>query len=400
MEKRSFVKGAAILAGAGLIVKIIGAVYRIPLNNIVGPEGMAYYSLVYDYYAWLLAISSAGLPTAISKMVSERVTVGDYHGARAVFNTASKLLLIIGTITTLIMFVGAEGLSSLTYPAEAIEDIKRQAMCFRALAPSLLFVSVMCAYRGYLQGLQRMTGTAVSQMVEAAGKLAVGFALAMMLLERGPEYAAMGALIGISVSEVLALLSIYIFYRKEKRYLDDMLVRTRPKGKYTFRAISAGLLTIAVPVTIGASVMPLTSIADSLIVIRALTNIGFSIDTSREVFSLLKSYVNPLINMPAVLTVALAMSLVPAISARMAKRDFNGVRSAAKTGLKLALIIGTPCAVGLFVLARPILEMLFSSLNPSQLDVTAELMQTACIGVVFLSVVQTLKGSANRMYRW
>ena len=393
MEKRSFVKGAAILAIAGLIVKFIGAVYRIPLNNIVGTEGMAYYSLVYDYYAWLLAISSAGLPTAISKMVSERVTLADYRGARSVFKTAFKLLTGIGIVTTLIMFLGAELLSKATYPADATAEIAKQAMCFRALAPSLLFVSIMCAYRGYLQGLQRMSGTAASQVVEAVGKLAVGFGLAMALLPRGPEYAAMGALIGISASELLALVVIFLFYRKNRGSLEQRMLRSmREREPETFGTITKKLLRIAIPVTIGASVMPMTNIVDSLLVIRALTGLGFSVDLARETFSILKSYVNPIINMPAVLTTALAMSLVPAISSRMAQKDYKGVRSASRTGMKLALIIGAPCCIGLFVLAKPILGMLFSSLVDAQLDLAAELMQTACIGVVFLSLVQTLSG--------
>ncbi len=399
MEKKSFVKGAAILAVAGIIVKLIGAIYRIPLNNIVGPEGMAYYSLVYDYYTWLLAISSAGLPTAISKMVSERVTLGDYTGARSVFRTAFRLLLGIGFVTMLVMLLGAKALSSLTYPAEAQAEIAKQAMCFRALSPSLLFVSVMCAYRGYLQGLQRMTGTAVSQVVEAAGKLGAGFALAMALLTKGPEYAAMGALIGISLSELVALFVIYLFYRRQRNEIAHRMTRDNRGKKPDFSHISKKLLAIAIPVTIGASVMPMTNIVDSLLVIRALTGLGFSVDLARETFSLLKSYVNPIINMPAVLTVALAMSLVPAISGYMAKKDYKGVRSAAKTGMKLALIIGTPCAIGMFVLSKPILGMLFTGLSEAQLSLTAELMQTACIGVVFLSLVQTLTGAIQGLGR-
>ena len=392
MEKKSFVQGAAILAIAGLVVKIIGAVYRIPLNNIIGPEGMSYYSLVYDYYNWLLVISSAGLPTAISKMVSERVSLGNYREARAVFQTALRLLLCIGVVTTLIMLLGAKGLSAVTYPADAVDEIAKQALSFRALAPSLLFVSVMCAFRGYLQGLQHMGGTAISQVVESIGKLVCGFYLAMKLLPKGPEYAAMGALIGVSISEFLALIVIFLFYLKRRNTFPSLsreAAAPRTKGG---RGIIGQLLSIAIPVTIGASVMPMTNIVDGLLVIRTLSGIGFRVETARETFSLLKSYVNPIINMPAVLTTALAMSLVPAISARMAKKDYKGVRSAARTGMKLALIIGTPCAIGLFVLAEPILSMLYGSLEPAQLTVAAGLMQTACIGVVFLSLVQTLTG--------
>ncbi len=393
MEKKSFVRGAAVLAVAGLLVKFIGAVYRIPLNNIVGVEGMRYYDIVYRYYTWLLVISSAGLPTAISKLVSERVTLGDYRGARAVFKTAFRLLLIIGAGTTLIMFVGADALAAISYPADATAEIAKQALSFRALAPALLFVSLMCAYRGYLQGMQRMTGTAMSQVMEQLGKLAVGFTLAFKLLEKGPEYAAMGALIGVSASELLALIVIWIFYMRRKSDLRAQAARSpRSKTQHTFGSISRQIFAIAVPVTIGASIMPLAGIVDSALIIRVLKGIGYSVDAAGEAYSLLYSYVTPIINMPAVLTSALAMSLVPAISAFMAQKDYKHVRHAARTGMKLALIIGTPCAVGLFVLAEPILGMLFTTLSPTQLTLAAGLLQTACVGVVFLSLVQTLTG--------
>ncbi len=393
MEKRSFVRGAAILAIAGLIVKFIGAVYRIPLANIVGIEAMSYYDIVYRYYTWLLVISSAGLPTAISKLVSERATLGDYRGARAVFKTAFRLLLIIGVATTLIMFAGADALASISYPAEATAEIAKQALSFRALAPALLFVSLMCAYRGYLQGMQQMVGTAFSQVAEQIGKLAIGFTLAIHFLPQGPEYAAMGALIGVSGSELVGLLVIWFFYlRRKKEFALQIAATQRSKEKASFNSISKKILAIAVPVTIGASVMPVVGIIDSAFIIRILEGIGYSVREAAKAYSLLYSVVTPIINMPAVLTSALAMSLVPAISAYMVKKDAKRVRSAGRTGLKLAFIIGTPCAIGLFALAEPILGMLFSTLTPTELKLAAELLQTACIGVVFLSIVQTLTG--------
>ena len=153
-KKTSFVQGAAVLGVAGLLVKIIGAVFRIPLNNAVGPIGMSYYEVVYPYYSGLLVISSSGLPTAISKMVSERVTAGDYRGAHKVFVTAMRLLVCLGLFTGLLMFFGSEGLSALSSQPEA-------HLSFKVLSPALLVVSIMCAYRGYLQGMQRMTGTAI-----------------------------------------------------------------------------------------------------------------------------------------------------------------------------------------------------------------------------------------------
>lgn len=390
MGKKSFVKGAAILAVAGLIVKIIGAIYRIPLSNIIGSNGMSFYEVAYPYYSALLVISSAGLPTAISKMVSERVTLGDYRGAHQVFNTALKMLLIIGVVTATLMFFGAGLLVSGTPLPEA-------ALSLRALAPALLFVSLMCAYRGYLQGLQLMTGTAVSQVVEQIGKLGVGFALASMMLAKGPQYAAMGALIGVSISELLALAIIAAFYWAHKKDL-KRAIKSSPKVQLPrSRRVATGLLSIAIPVTIGASIMPITGIVDANMIMTILMDINFSLSQAMSAFTALRSYVTPLINMPAVLSAALAMSLVPAISASMARRDYKAVKRAARTGMKLALLIGTPCAAGLFVLAKPIIGMLFRHLTEEQLLLAADLMHTAAIGVIFLSLVQTMTGVLQGM---
>ncbi len=393
MEKKqsSFVQGAAILGIAGLIVKIIGAFFRVPLANQVGPEGMSYYEVAYPYYSGLLVIASAGLPTAISKLVSERVTVRDYRGAREVFHTARLLLCIIGVALGLLMFFLAK-------PLAKSSGLDAAYLSFQAFAPALLFVSIMCAYRGYLQGMQQMTGTAVSQIVEQLGKLGIGLFLAIKLLPKGPEYAAMGAIIGVTASELLALTVIFLMYCAKKRAFDTKLLRspkTKPNG---FSAITKNLLRIAIPVTIGASISPLAGIVDVALIINILTdNLGYETSVAQTAFSLLRTNVTTLTNMPGVLTIALAMSLVPAISSAVAQKNRDGVRSASRMGLKLGLIMGLPCAAGLFVLAGPILSLLYPKLTEAELALAVDLMHTASIGVIFLSMVQTMTGVLQGM---
>ena len=398
MEKKtkSFIKGAAILGFAGIIVKVVGALYRIPLANIVG-DGMTFYDHAYPWYSWLLVISSAGLPTAISKIVAERVTLGDYKGAKEVFNYALRILLVIGVVTMLMMFAGADLFAKISYTDA--ERVQKLSLSFRALAPALLFVSLMCAYRGYLQGMQMMTGTAVSQVIEQVGKLIVGFTLAKAWLPKGVEYGAMGALLGVSASELMALIAIWIFYStNKKKFAAQISVRGkfRPMG---FKYVLSSLMRIAVPVTIGASIMPITSMIDSAMITRILESTGFTKSQSDGAFIVLRSYITPIINMPAVLTSALAMSLVPAISSRMTTRDAKGVIAASRMGMKLALIIGAPCAVGLFVLGRQIIAMLYSGLSEAQLNLAQDLMRTSSIGVLFLSLVQTMTGVIQGMGR-
>ncbi len=389
MEKKkvSFVQGAAILGIAGLIVKVIGAAFRIPLANTIGLIGTSYYDTAYPYYSWLLVISSSGLPTAISKMVSERVTLGDYRGAHRVFTTAMQILCCIGLLTSILMFFGSDYIARLHMLPEA-------AYCFKALAPALFFVALMCAYRGYMQGMQQMVPTAISQVVEQVGKLAVGLTLAFMLLDAGPEYAAMGALIGVTVSELLALIYVMLSYRRRWPKIRARLERSVRREA---EPVAGRLIAIALPITIGASISPLASVVDSALIIRILLKLGYAKETAQTAFSLMRTNVATLTNMPGVLTMALAMSLVPAISAFSAKRDHAGVQDTARLGLKLALIIGLPCAVGLFVLASPILAMLYPNLTEGELTLAVDLMHTSSIGVIFLSLVQSMTGVIQGM---
>lgn len=394
-----FVQGAAILGIAGLLVKIIGAVYRIPLANIVGESGMAYYEVAYPYYSWLLVISSAGLPTAISKLVSERIALGDIVGAKRVFRAALRLLFFIGIVTAVLLFILSSPIANLSGAAPARYSLM-------ALSPALLFVSVMCAYRGYLQGMQCMTGTAISQIVEQLIKLIFGFGLAFLFVKMrpdAPELAAMGALIGVSVSELVALAVIKFYYdaRIRNRSL-PVCVSTKGAKSRLRGSIIKRLLAIAIPITIGASIMPVTGIADSVFIINFLEKHDIAMGIAEEIanenarvaYTVLRSYVTPLINMPAVLTLSLSMSLVPAISQAVTRKEKRIVNAASRTGIKLAMFIGAPCAAGLFILGGPIMSLLYSAVrnNQDRFIQAQQVMYIAAVGVLFLSLVQTLTG--------
>ena len=208
-KTKTFVKGAAILGILGIICKVIGAVFRIPLANIIGTQGMAYYQIVYPIYALILVISTAGLPAAIAKMVSERRAVDDFKGAKEVFLTSFRLLLIVGIFSTALMLVISGPLARLL----GLPDAK---VAFMAISPALFFVAIISSYRGYFQGMQMMSPTGFSQLVEQLVKLGAGLWIAKKLLVFGPEYAGAGALLGVSISEVLALVLLLILYSAKK----------------------------------------------------------------------------------------------------------------------------------------------------------------------------------------
>ncbi len=381
---KSFVKGAAVLGLIGLVCKVIGAVYRIPMAALIGEEGMAYYQAAYPLYVFLLAIASAGLPVAISKMVSERVTLNDYSGAHRVFKTAFKSLVVIGLFTAVLMAC----LSGVVARGVGIPDAK---YAFLAIAPGLFFVSVISAYRGYFQGLQRMAPTAFSQLIEQAGKLTLGLFFAGMWKQHGLAYGAAGAMLGVTLSEVIALAFIVILYSRRKDEIKRNMTNAAVAPKMR-EGIGRQLFILALPIIIGACAMPLVQMADTAIVTNSLLAMGYSQGAAKSLFGLLTGFVNPLINMPAVLSLALAMSLVPAISESRARKDEAGAAKKSGMGFKLALIVGLPCAAGFYLLAQPIMHLLFANLRGESLHTAGVLLQIMAIGVLFLTLVQTMTG--------
>lgn len=426
MSKKSFVKGAGILAISGLIVKIIGAVFRIPLMNIIGSEGIGLYQMAYPIYAFLLVASTAGLPVAISKMVSEELALGNYYGGYRIFRISRRLLTLVGIITSVILFAGSGLISKIQGNPKSIYPLM-------AISPALFFVSIMSAYRGYFQGMHVMHPTALSQIVEQLGKLIIGLTLAALWLPKGPEYAAAGAIVGVTLSEVAALALLLGIFRKEKKViLHNARLTYRTHYQAPSQDIIRRLIEIAIPVTIGASIMPLVNMSDQIIVVNRLApivdkiaNVPYNLESFIEfamekgaqipagltlesiptsmptvhteyvkmiatrLYGVLTGGVNTLINFPAVLTIALAMSLVPAISESHALKDKKGVISKTTLGIRLTLLVGLPAAVGLGVLAEPILRALYR-LPEWEYIYGRELLITLCVGVVFLTLVQSL----------
>ena len=380
-KRKSFVAGAALLAGAGLIGKVIGAFYRVWMSALIGVEsGMVIFSLPYSVYSFLLVISSAGLPTAISRMVSTRIATGDRAGAREVARSARRMLFVTGLLATVFMFAFARPLAAMTGDEAA-------APAFMALAPSVFIVCMISSYRGYFQGMQKMTPTALSQLVEQIGKLVIGFPLAAWLMPRGFVWGAVGAIAGVTLSE-LAALALMFGANMGQRMRDRDIERPAQREKGILRS----LLAIAIPITIGASMMPIVGLVDSYLVINRLQSAGLSIEAARAMYGPLTNIAKSIVDMPAVITLAMSTSLVPAISSALARKEEDGARSIATTGLKLAALIGMPAAVGMSILAGPIVQFLYGSQSAEAKTLGAQLLTVMAVGVFFLSLIQTSAG--------
>ena len=382
MSKDNFLKGAAILSIAGAIVKILGAFYRIPLNNILGSEGIGYYQTAYPLYVLLLTISTAGFPVAIAKLVSEKRALGDHRGAHKVFKVAFLGMLIAGLLTSLFVFANAKAVVR----SWGNEDAYYALI---ALVPALFFVPIMSAFRGYFQGRQTMTPTALSQIAEQIFRVAAGLLLTYYLLDMGLPIAAGGASFGGSIGAIAGAITMTIIYFSKRGEIGEEL-RNSPENEESASKIIKDLLAIAIPITIGAAIVPIMNSIDTLLVFKRLETIGFTKEEANSLFGQLTGHAQTLINLPLIFSTALSISLVPAISMANTKQDYRGIRNITSSGMRITLLIGLPAAFGLFILAEPIIGLLYFKLSPEEIASTGRILSILSFGVIFLTFVQSL----------
>lgn len=342
-KKQSFLGGAAILAAAVAIVKVIGAFYKLPLNNILGDVGMGYWDTAYKIYNLLLTFSTAGLPLAISKMTSEAHAQGRENQKRKIFRTAIWLFFALGLIGSLFMYVKADLLADFMRNTTAIQPI-------RALAPAVFCVCLLACMRGYTQGQGNMTPTAVSQVLEALCKVGIGLPLAWYVLRMGAglDIGAAGAIFGVTVGTALSLLFLIVYlltHRNRKTALDT------PDSSGT---LVHSILAIGIPITLSNSAMSIISLIDTKIVLGRLQDALYL--TEQEAVALNGQYATAMImpNMVASFVYPVTMSLIPFAAAALAKRDYHGANRNISAAFRLIALLTLPAGVGLSVLATPI----------------------------------------------
>ena len=374
-KQNSFFGGAAILAAGILIVKLIGMFYKIPLINIIGEAGAADFNNAYNIYAVLLTVSTAGLPVAVSKLVSEANALNRHNQVRRTFRLALVLFLTLGIISFLVMFFRADALAGMMNDSKAAAGI-------RALAPAVVCVGCLAALRGYSQGHSNMAPTSVSQIIEALCKLVVGLGLAFWLVKQGkdPDVAAAGAITGVTVGTVVAL--VYMV-------LDFFLTRGREDTRGTDRPDSAGsilanILKIAVPITLSSSMVGIVTVIDSSLVQGQLQSaLDLTEKASRTLYGNYSGALN-IYNLPTSLMAAITASVIPAVSAALARRDRRGAARITGSALRITALLSFPMGVGLFVLGTPIIRLLFPSLN---VEVAGPLLSTLGIATPFVCMV-------------
>lgn len=353
--KQSFMKGAAILAAAAFITKLLGAVYKIPYQNITGNEGMFVYQQVYPLYSTLLTVATAGFPIAVSKLVSERLARGDEEGARRVFHVTSVILTFSGFVLFFLLYLGAPVVAGWMGSRELL------TLPIQAVSTALLVVPIMSAIRGYFQGRHNMTPTAVSQVVEQGVRVITILTLAWWFMENGfgVVYAGAGAVFGAFTGAVAGLV-VLLFYWNQNRKEIPLIRREaspsaplEPTGKLVRQ-----LVALSIPISLGALVLPLFSLADSFTVSNLLEAGGWSKQKAVEWKGIFDRG-QPLIQFASFFATALSLSVVPAIAEAQTRRDERGTGERSSLALRLTLLMGFPASFGLALVARPTNIMLY-----------------------------------------
>lgn len=376
-KSQSFMAGAAVLTVAAAIVKVIGALYKIPLGNILGEEGMGHFGVAYTIYNVLLTISTAGLPVAMSKMVSEAVVSERPNQIKKIFKVCMVTFLVLGAVGSSVMLFFNRQLAVLMKDELASYSIL-------ALAPSVLFVCIMSCYRGYTQGHSDMVPSAISQVIEAVCKLVIGVAICWYLVKAGYglEYGAAGAIVGVTIGTVLG--TVYLFYSKGRTnyFSGTAITADRPDaGKSIFKRI----IRIGVPITIGSSVLSIISLIDTNLVLRRLqTAAGFDAAKAVDLFG---TYFNTqtLFNLPSSFIPALTISVIPAITALVVKGDTHGSSRIAQSSLRITALFAMPAGAGLMALAYPILNLLYNS-KPTMVETGAPLLSVLGAASFFVCI--------------
>lgn len=374
-KKQNFLQGTALLAMATVIVKLVGALYKVPLNAIIGEKGFGYFSTAYEIYNILLMISTAGLPVAMSRMISEASSLEHYAQVRQVYATAKRIFLLLGIVGSVLMTVFCRPLARFWNQPDAWAAIG-------CLGPCVLLICIMSAFRGYFQGQSNMIPTAVSQVLEVVTKLIVGMAAALAFLKATADIslAAGGAILGVTASCLVSAVYLYRCFRRSYTQLPD--TGDTPKS---FSATARELLKIAVPITVSSTILSIITSLSSKIYMGRLLGSGITqdaADTMRGVHVMTQT----IYNMPCAFITPITVSIIPAITAQITLKKFRETRMTEESAIRITGIFAMPCAIGLICLAKPITALL-GGYTGENLELAGQMMTVLGISVVFNALV-------------
>lgn len=387
MKKQNFVEGAIILMIANLLVKVFGAIFKIPLTNIIGVEAMAYFNSAYGFYVIFYMISTAGLPVAVSKLVSSAETRENKREVEKIFKIAYTLFFIFGLIGMIIMVVFASAYADYV----RLEGLE---WAIFAISPTLFFICLTSAFRGYFQGLKNMTPTAVSQICEAIGKLVIGLIAALYASRKGynAHYVAAFALVGVTIGAVLSTVVLRICKKTIPQSTNN-----NPAIPASGKLLLKRLIAIAIPITLSATIMSLTNTIDTTFMVKRLIETGLLKNEATKIMGTYTSMSVPLFNLPPNLIYPFAISIIPALTSTFVSKNEKESNAIMTSTFRIASIISIPCAFGLSVFSAPIIALLYndneficklaSGKSLTSYSVAAPLLSVLAISIFFVSLI-------------
>lgn len=384
IKKQTFMNGVLIIMISQVLIKVFGFIYRIILTNFpqFADEGNSYYGSGFQVYTLLLAIATTGIPNTISKLVSEKMAIGDKRGAHRIFRTALCVFSFIAILFAVGLFLGSGFIATNILKNPGVK------YTLMALSPAIIFVAMSAVLRGYFVGMGNMMEYSKAQVLEQIINSVFSIIFVVMLLGSTPEVMAAGSTLATTVAASSAFLYLLIYYNKNKKEIWKEMRKADKFATQPTKKIAKKLISYAIPISLGSVVVALSGVIDLMTVMDGLQKYGYDLQTANEKFGILLGKVDILNAVPLSINVAFSVALVPFISSALAKRNIKEAIDKINFSLKVSSLIALPCAFGLFILADPIFQLIFPNAPNG-----ANLLQIQCWMVVFSVLAQTVSGS-------
>ena len=402
IKKQTFLQGTAILAMATVLVKLMGFLFKVPLNNIIGEDGFGYFNTAYDVYNVLLMISTTGLPVAMSRMISQAQTLGNHAQIKRIYRTSLYVFLTIGMVGSLGMLFFCRQLSVMVTTNE------NSWAAIAALAPCVLLICLVSAYRGFFQGQSNMTPTSVSQIFEAVTRLVVGLGLAWLVMkltgeaavraqgivlasgETAQDYgditlAAGGAILGVTLGSLISVVYLHHKFRQSNQIL-SLGGGTAKSTRSTMKE----LLSIAVPITLGSAGLQIINLFDTMIYMRRLTGALQWTEKMADSAKGVYNFCQTVFALPCSFIPTITIAVIPAITASLTRKDLAEAKATSESSVRTMALIAMPCAAGLFVMAEPVIRLLCSTYTEDKIQLAATMLAILGLTVIFNSLVLLL----------
>lgn len=381
-KNQSFILQAGILAAAGILCRIIGILYRSPLTSIIGDEGNGYYSAAYSIYAIILLVSSYSIPSAISKVIAQRLALREYKNAHRIFHCALIYVTVVGGIASWFTYFGARFL---------VEE--HSVIVLQVFAPTIFFSGLLGVLRGYFQSHKTMVQTSISQIIEQITNAVISILAAYLLMNSVQSsnkteqaiHGAMGSAMGTGAGVLIALLFMIGMYLLNLNLIRKRIERDESKKLLSYRQIFGIIIFMVTPVLLSTFIYNFSTSLNYTIYTKILKNFeGYTASQIATSYGIFSGKAVVISNIPIAIASSISAAMIPNISGTYAQGDIKATHRVIERSIRITMLIAIPAAVGLFVLARPVVQLLFP--QPSSIDLASSLLRGLCITVVFYSL--------------